>query len=301
MRQHDKQAIASALREYCELKGSQNAAARSIQGVSSATVSQMLNGQWELIRDEMWRNVAAQIGYDRRNWVVVRTRGFRRMTDILSDAKDKALVMAVTGEAGCGKSESIKVFAKSHKNVIHLMCSEYWNRKVFMTELLAQLSISCAGYTVSEMMSEIISTIKKRESPIIILDEADKLSDQVLYFFISLYNHLEDNCGIILCATNYLEKRINKGLSSNRKGYKEIYSRIGRKFVPIEQVNADDVEAVCAANGVQDEDTIEDIIEKCDYDLRRVRRLVHAERRRRESLSEATTITTKGASSSVAA
>ncbi len=152
-----------------------------------------------------------------------------------------------------------------------------------MTEMLAQLSIASAGYTVSEMMSDIISTIKKRENPIIILDEADKLSDQVLYFFISLYNHLEDDCGIILCATNYLEKRINKGVAANRKGYKEIFSRIGRKFIPIDQVNGDDVEAVCRANGVTDEDTIDKIIDNCDYDLRRVRRLVHAENRRREA------------------
>lgn len=283
MKQSEKQSIADSLKEFADLKGSQNAAARSITGVSSATISQMLNGQWELIRDEMWRNVAAQIGFDRRKWVVVRTRGFNRMTDILTDAQERALVMAVTGEAGCGKSESIKVFGKSHKNVLHLSCSEYWNRKNFMSEMLSQLSISSAGYTVSEMMSDIISTLKKRENPLIILDEADKLSDQVLYFFISLYNHLEDDCGIILCATNFLEKRINKGVTANRKGYKEIYSRIGRKFIPIEQVNADDIEAVCKANGIGNEDAIEHIIDDCDYDLRRVRRLVYAQRKRQEA------------------
>lgn len=281
MKKNDKQAIAAALKEYCELKGSQNAAARSID-VSSATISQMLNGQWDLIRDEMWRGVASRIGFDRRNWNVVRTRGFRRMTEILTEAKERSLVMAVTGEAGCGKSESIKVFAKGHRNVYHLVCSEYWNRKNFMMELLSQLSLSCGGSTVGEMMSDIIDNIKRREAPIIILDEADKLSDQVLYFFISLYNHLEDRCGIILCATSYLEKRISKGVRTNKKGYNEIYSRIGRKFVPIEQVNADDIEAVCRANGVESEAEIERIIDNCDYDLRRVRRLVHAGRRRSE-------------------
>lgn len=282
MKEQEKQAIVASLRDFCRLKGSQNAAARSISGVSSATLSQMLNGAWDLISDEMWRNVATQIGFDRRNWVVVRTRGFRRMTDILSDAKERALVMAVTGEAGCGKSESIKVFAKKNKNVYHLVCSEFWNRKNFVSEMLAQLAITGTGSTVSDMMGDVISTIKRRENPLIILDEADKLSDQVLYFFISLYNHLEDDCGIILCATNYLEKRIMKGLKGNKKGYKEIFSRIGRKFVPVEQVNADDVEAVCRANGVEEEDTIDRIIDGCEYDLRRVRRLVYAERKRRE-------------------
>lgn len=280
MKTNEKKAIAATLREYCDLKGSQNAASRSISGVSSATISQMLNGQWDLISDEMWRNVASQIGFDRRNWTVVRTRGFQRMTDILTDAKERALVMAVTGEAGCGKSESIKVFSRQNRNVYHLVCNEFWNRKNFMSELEAQLSLVTAGGTVSEMMGDVISAIKRKESPLLILDEADKLSDQVLYFFISLYNSLEDDCGIILCATNYLEKRITKGLQANRKGYKEIYSRIGRKFIPVEQVNADDIEAVCKANGIEDDTVIDRIIDNCDYDLRRVRRLVYAERKK---------------------
>ena len=285
MKKSEKQAIADNLRTFCAIKGSQNAAARSISGVSSATISQILTGQWDLISDEMWRSVASQTGYDRHGWNVVRTRGFQRISEILADAKDKSLVMALTGEAGCGKSESIKVFARNNRNVYHVVCQEYWNRRNFMTEMLSQLSISSAGCTVSEMMTDIISAIKKRERPLIILDEADKLSDQVLYFFISLYNSLEDDCGIILCATNYLEKHIAKGVRINRKGYNEIFSRIGRKFIPIEQVNGDDVEAVCRANGITDDGVIDEIIENCDYDLRRVRRLVHAAIKRMEARS----------------
>ena len=57
-----KQNIASALRAYCGRYESQARAAHSLKGVSASTVSQMLNGNWELIRDDMWRNVAAQVG-----------------------------------------------------------------------------------------------------------------------------------------------------------------------------------------------------------------------------------------------
>lgn len=283
MRQTEKQQIAAALKEYCELKGSQNAAAASLRGVSSATISQMLNNNWELIRDEMWRNVASQIGYSPKQWVIVRTRGFKRMTDILADAKENALVFAVTGEAGCGKSESIKNFAKASRNVYHLCCCEYWSRRDFMEEMLAQLAVQPTGYSLSNMMKEIITTVKRRETPLIILDEADKLPDRVLKFFITLYNDLEDRCGLVLCATNFLEKRIRRGVAVNRMGYNEIYSRIGRKFVPIDQVNADDIEAVCRANGVDNDAVINSIIDECDWDLRRVRRLVHADRMRREA------------------
>ncbi len=121
-----------------------------------------------------------------------------------------------------------------------------------MAELLQCMGIDSTGCTVPEMMSDIILALKKKETPLVVLDEADKLSDQVLYFFIRLYNKLEDRVGIILCATDYLEKRIKKGVRTNRKGYKEIYSRVGRKFIPIQVVNSEDVAAVCIANGVTD-------------------------------------------------
>lgn len=231
----------------------------------------------------MWRTIASQIGYDPRAWVVVETRGYKRMYGLLQDAQDNSLVFAVTGDAGCGKSEAIKSYAASNRNVYNLSCSEYWNRKHFMAELLQCMGIDSTGCTVPEMMSDIILALKKKETPLVVLDEADKLSDQVLYFFISLYNKLEDRVGIILCATDYLEKRIKKGVRTNRKGYKEIYSRVGRKFIPIQVVNSEDVAAVCIANGVTDPETINEIIDDCESDLRRVKRKVHAVKQRSTS------------------
>lgn len=276
MKEVEKQNIKTKLSEFCVIKGGQNKASNAMRGVSSATISQVLNDNWELISDEMWRTIASQIGYDARAWVVVETRGYKRMYGLLQNAQDVALVFAVIGDAGCGKSEAIKSYAANNRNVYNLSCSEYWNRKQFMIELLQCMGIDSTGCTVSEMMSDIILALKKRENPLVVLDEADKLSDQVLYFFITLYNKLEDHVGIILCATDYLEKRIKKGVRTNRKGYKEIYSRVGRKFIPIQVVNSEDVAAVCIANGVEDVKTINEIIEDCDNDLRRVKRKVHA-------------------------
>lgn len=276
MKQTEKEAIAAKLRTYVDSKESQNAAAKSLRGVSAATVSQILNGNWDLISDDMWRTVGNQIGYDPRNWVVIETEGYRRMTQVLTDAQRHSLVMAVTGDAGCGKSQAIKVYAGSNRNVIALSCSEYWNRKEFLGELLQSLGTEPGGSTVADMMREAIRQLKRREGVLIVLDEADKLSDQVLHFFITIYNKLEDTVGIVLCATQYLKKRIERGVVNNRKGYKEIYSRIGRKFIPMPVVNRGDIKAVCTANGLEDRREIERIIDDTDNDLRRVKRLVCA-------------------------
>ncbi len=90
-----------------------------MRGVSPATISQVLNNNWDLISEEMWRTIASQIGYDPREWVVVyRCLATNACTEFLQDAQDNSLVFAVTGDAGCGKSEAIKSYAASSRNVI---------------------------------------------------------------------------------------------------------------------------------------------------------------------------------------
>lgn len=276
MTNEQKQQISEQLRAYVEQKGSGNKAAASMNGVSSATVSKVLSRKWDTISDDMWRSIAAQCGHKTEGWQLVETRAYKAMTFTLENAQRDSLVMAVIGEAGSGKTEAIKNYAAGGRNVYHLVCSEYWNRRTFMAKVLQSMGEIYSGTTVADMMDAIVDTLKRKESPLIVLDEADKLSDQVLYFFISLYNQLEGRCGIIMTATRYLRARIEKGLRLNRKGYAEIYSRIGRKFVELPLHNSEDVAAVCAANGVTDAKTINSIVDEADGDLRRVKRSVWA-------------------------
>ena len=280
MQNEQKQQIADQLRAYCEQKGSQNKAANSLNGVSSATISKVLSGQWDTIADEMWRTISAQTGAKSEGWQVVSTRAYDVMTFTLDNAQTDALVLAVTGEAGSGKTEAIKNYTAGHANAYHLVCSEYWNRRTFMGKLLKCMGVGVSGTTVSEMMDDIVDTLKRKDAPLIVLDEADKLTDQVLYFFISLYNQLEGHCGIILTATTFLKKRIERGVRLNRKGYAEIYSRIGRKFVALPLLNSEDIAAVCVANGVSDAKSINSIIDEAEGDLRRVKRAVWAAKKK---------------------
>ncbi len=271
--------ITQKLRLYCDRHGSQNKAANTLKGISSATISQLLNQNWDLITDEMWRNLASQIGWNQNTWEVVQTRDYKLVTKLLTDAQDYSNVFAITGEAGSGKSVAVRQYADGNKNAYLLCCNEYWNRKFFLTELLTAMGRDYSGLTVAEMMQEAVQLLKKQSNPILIMDEADKLSDQVLYFFITIYNQLEDNCGIVMCATDHLSKRIRKGLKLNKKGYKEIYSRIGRKFIELKGVSSSDITQICLANGIQDKKKIRAITEDSEMDLRRVKRKIHTEKK----------------------
>ena len=282
----EKEMIRVRLGEYCEMKGSQKRAATSLVGVSPATVTQIVTGKWELINEKMWRNVAAQIGVKQTRWNIVETRNYRALSEIFADAQENALVLAVCGEAGTGKSLTAAHYGAEKPNVYVLACSEYWNRKTFLRELLRVMGKNPAGDTVGDMVDDVVMALKRRENPLIILDEADKLSDQVMFFFITFYNKLEDYCGIVLMATDYLEKKVRRGLRLNKKGYKEIYSRIGRRFVAMPGLSETDISDVCRANGVEGLREIDTVKKDCEGDLRRVKRKCHAFNRMRRQAEE---------------
>ena len=61
-----------------------------------------------------------------------------------------------------------------------------------------------------------------------------------------MYNKLEDKCGIVFMSTDYIKRRIERGLRYQKPGYKEFYSRIGRKYFELEETTANDADELNA-------------------------------------------------------
>lgn len=272
----EKSKIVEGLIAYCEQKGGQNKAAASIKGVSAATISQMLNGNWEKISDEMWRKVGHVIGMKVRGWKTAATQTYQEIIELLEGAQEESRVMCLTAPAGSGKTYASREYERGHKNVYRLMCDEFWSKNDFVEELLKAMGERYDGYTKRERLSLACAKLAKKERPLLVFDEWDKLSDSVWQFFITLYNRLEDVCGIVMLSTDYVEKRMSMGLKYQRKGYPEIWSRLGSKSVKLSRADYDDVKLVCEANGVADDERIEDIVRSAEGDLRRVRQMVFA-------------------------
>lgn len=272
-----KEEIVAQLRSYVARKGSQKKAANSLDGVSSATINKMLNGtDWESISEEMWRSVAQQTRTKSEGWQLADTSVHREMTMLLTRAQQDALVAGVIGAAGSGKTETCREYADEHRNVYHITCGEHWNRRTFVSKVLKSMGANVAGYTINDMMEEVVDALSRADNPLLILDEADKLSDQVLYFFITLYNQLEGRCGIVLCGTQYLKARIARGVRLGKKGFEEILSRLGRRFFELAEIGEEDVALVCVANGIESDVKIRKITKESESDLRRVKRSVWA-------------------------
>ena len=279
-----KDAIRDRLLIYCRRYPSRNVAANSLKNVSAATISGILNGRYENINDKMFLNIAWQVGVS-DGWNLHGTAVYQETIFALSDAQNYRNVHWIVGDAGCGKSTSAKAYMEESREVYYVLCSEDMKKTDFVREMARRIGIPEAGYTLRDVLFLIITTLSERSAPLLVFDEADKLTDSVLAYFITIYNHLEGKVGIVFLSTSYIKRRLQNGLRYNKKGYQEIHSRIGRKFFELTQTSANDVYAVCKANGLQDADIrrVMDDVQKCGYDLRRVKKMVHNIKRANEA------------------
>lgn len=249
-------------------------------GISGATISNVLNGKWQSIADSMWQRLAVAVRYQGQEWQVAETVNYKAIQGYCAMAQNEGMSIGLSHDAGAGKTFALNQYASTHQNVFYVQCAAYWTNKLFLAHLFRAMGRDPEQLTAAELAEAIISTLRQIERPLIILDECDKLRDGTLMYFIELYNKLDGLCGFFLVGAPYMAIAWERGAKRDKRGYREIYSRLGRRFQRLAKVSLKDVRLVCQANGITDEGTINAIWNEVEHegDLRRVKRMVERER-----------------------
>lgn len=265
-------------------------------GVSETTMSQLRSGKYATDGDDIWHKIATALGVNLQesNWTIVQTRNTRIIASMLNNAKVNSLFIGISHRAGSGKSASTRYYELANKSagVFRLECSE-WGRREFLFNLCQCLGIdSERKYSTSDdSLIQLISDFFNQRAalrPLLILDEADKLKPFAFRTLIPLYNRCEDRLGVVILGCDHLEKLFARGIKLNVKGFDELSSRFGRKFIHLSGCTLGDVAAICSANGITSQKQQKAIFEECEptstyennqnikvvHDLRRVKRCV---------------------------
>lgn len=278
-----KDEIRDLLQEYVSRFPSQNRAANTLVGVSAGTLSTIINGKYETISDEMFVKIKSQIAPRKADdWQLCETMLYKELNTLLEDAQLYQNVAWAVSPAGSGKSTTANDYAARHENAFLISCSEDMKRGDFIRELARVIGVNVSDMSLRIALERVTKYLLTLENPLLIFDEGDKIPDVVFYYFITIYNRLEGHCGIIFMSTNFIKRRMEVGLSYNKKGYDEIHSRICRKFIDLTPANSYEVAAVARANGIADEKIIKAVVKDaatCAFDMRRVRREVHKQKR----------------------
>ena len=266
----EKKLIAREIKTMCA-KESQGKIAKKAGG-STATISQIVNNNHKLIKAEMWQKIKITLRLE-WGWQSAMTNNTRLITDILNAVKSRSMSVCISHNPGVGKSHTYKLYDRAEHHVIYLEAKNYWTKKSFVKALLRATGKDDAG-TCEVLIERWMEAVKGLEKPLVIFDQMDKLKDSQFDLFMDFYNELDGHCGFVLSGVPALKKRIERGCQLDKIGYREIRSRIGGKFIAFPEITEQDVRAVCQANGLEDQDHINEIYNTCEGDLRRVKREV---------------------------
>ncbi len=225
--------------------------------VSAATITQMNKGNWDLIKDEMWIKVGKACGWDDSQWQIAETINYKKVAKICNDAKEYSLFMIISDKAGIGKSAPLKSYSQSNAEhgVFYIRCRE-WSKREFLTELCMVLGIDIGkSYIhIDKLGMKVCEFFRKRsgQKPQLNIDEAGKLKDSALRWFIHLYNETEDEMSVILAGTPDLQQRLTRGVKLKKLGFDELESRFGRAYINLIGATINCVQKICSANGITD-------------------------------------------------
>ncbi|MBL7779964.1 MAG: ATP-binding protein [Saprospiraceae bacterium] len=305
MTNSQKNAIRVAIEREIESLGSAAKVANKCQ-LNQAYISFMRNtAQWKrlILKDEHWIRVAKALGVKPDAWQIVETMNTRTVVHVMEDAKERSMFMAISYNAGSGKTANAIEYAKVNKteNVFYFAVNHADTNKVQFIRGLGTalgLDMSRMSGTANILADSIIEffVLRLDSRPLLIVDEADKLTDQALKFFITLYNAVEGRMGCVIMGTENLQKKIKRGVKNASNGFDEIDSRFGRRYIGLQGVTKHEAMKICDANGVSDKQLQAQIFEdsgpvttvisgrsvKVLNDLRPLVRLVQREKLRME-------------------
>jgi len=270
----DKESIMNRTLQLIERQGLSANRYAQIAGVSASTITALKQRDWVKFSPRMWQKLAIACNYSMTTWRSAETTNLTLVRKFAGNAQNNSISIAISWHAGAGKSHAYKEFQANNQDVILLECADHWTRRIFMDKFLQALGIEGEGLKVVEKAELVIEELRKRERPLVILDECDKLKEGPFMFFIELYNKLDGYCGFLLSGAPYLRLHVEKQYLRDKKGYREIYSRIGRKFIGLNPITIHDVTRICQANGVVESEHIQSIFNDCEGDLRRVKRSI---------------------------
>lgn len=226
------------LQQYKEDHGLSQAKIATLLGLSSATVSQYLNGSYSGDVDAVDKKVREMIerAKDKAQDVktgFVQTATARNIMEVCSMAHSMKDINLVIGDAGLGKTMAVKEYSNTIENVILIETEPTFSPKVMLVELCNKL-----GITVSRSNHDNIAGIIDKltgSDRLLIIDEAELLS----YKCLEIIRRIHDKSGVGVVLVGMPRLRAN--LRGKRGEYKQLYSRVGFVCDLLERLPDDDV------------------------------------------------------------
>lgn len=226
-------------------------------GISASTISLFRSGRYGASEATIARRIATALNYQENAWRVVESvSSYRQVKTAFEAAKRNSKWFCISSRSGSGKTQSlIDLYnASADRSVIYLKCRK-WTARKFLTKLAGCMGVELTRYMDNDdMLDAIIDTVNRMAElrPLLILDDAGKLTHSAMVTLIPLYDDTLHRMGALVAGTETLERNIKRYVG-RIEGYDELDGRFKRNYITLLGASRRDVYAICAANGITDE------------------------------------------------
>lgn len=244
----EKIEIKNAINAFCAAKAiSRNELAIQID-VSGATLSNIVNDKWANIDNSMWFKIWNHV---RANHVakLFTTSDYTAISDLCNNAKHRHYMSGLIADYGMGKTTALKMYARQ-ENVFYIYYDVNMKPKNFFYELGKQLGYDYDA-NVYDQVKKAVDTLNTLNNPLIIIDEASKLTDKMLMTLHVLRDKTINNCGIVLAGMPYFKSNLIKFANKQKTGISEFLSRV-MIWHELSGLKPAEIEMICAAYGIAD-------------------------------------------------
>jgi len=248
-----KSEMRAAINTYCQERGLSKADLATRLGVSGATLSQIEREKWDDISEKMWLKIWQEVGRAVETTVLLETANLATVQTMCEQTRANRLMVGLLGDTGLGKTTALEYYARRPR-VYYVAYDKTMRPKHFFAALLQELGVSFSG-PVHELVGRVADELNSKASPLLIIDEAGKLTHQMYLFLHVLRERTKRNCGIVLAGMPYFRANLLKDVNRQKEGAAEFFRRIN-VWQELARPTKAEIKAVCAAHGETDAEAV---------------------------------------------
>lgn len=251
----EKAEIKKAVNDYCKEKGLSKASFAIKCDVSDATLCALEKENWNSLSKAMLLKLWNFVNQDKVKGLF-QNMDFISTVNACNKARNYCFMIGITADTGMGKTTALRTYARQ-KNVFYVCYDKTMNAGQFFAALLRELAIPFYG-TLNEMLGRVAEELNRLESPLVIVDEAGKLTHSMILYLQVLRDKTSSNCGMILAGMPYFKANLQKYATREKEGYAEFLRRINiwHDFVGLQPK---EIEEICSMHGISDPGKIREL------------------------------------------
>lgn len=185
------------------------------------------------------------------------TSDFKSCVSACNNARKHHFMIGITGDTGMGKTTALETYA-SKKNTFYVAYDKTMKPKQFFVTLLKEMAIQFDG-SINEMVTRIAEELNTLTAPLVIIDEAGKITHTMILYLHVLRDKTKKNCGIVLGGMPYFKSNLIKFSNKQKEGYAEFLRRINI-WHSLTGLSRAEVQFICSSSGITESEIIKSLM-----------------------------------------